>query len=720
MDNTNGKGQEQQRALDQYAVNLVSVAERGELDPVIGRDEEIRRVVRVLARRRKNNPVLIGEPGTGKTAIVEGLAQRIVKGDVPKSLLVPVYSLDVGALIAGASYRGQFEERLKSVLKELKEEAEGSILFIDEMHLLLGAGKAEGAMDAANMLKPALARGELRCVGATTLSEYRKYVEKDAAFERRFQQVFVGEPSVEDTVTILRGLKEKYELHHGVRVADAALVAAAKLSSRYITNRFLPDKAIDLVDEACASIRVQLDSQPDAIDEMDRKLLRLQVEEMALKKEKDKESTARLAVVREEIKRTKEELTKLRTRFEKEIGKVKKLKELNAKLDSLRQKLEEAERRMQLDVAADLKFYAIPNTEEQLRQLREAIDNEESDDEGMEKMVSDVVREEQIAEIVSRWTSIPVAKLTQGETEKLMQLGSVLEERVVGQPAAVKAVAEAVLRSRAGMSRDSQPLGSFLFLGPTGVGKTELAKALAAELFDDEKHIVRIDMSEYMEPHSVSRLIGAPPGYVGYDDRGGQLTEAVLRRPYNVVLLDEIEKAHRDVLNVLLQVLDDGRLTDTQGRTVDFTNTVIIMTSNIGGNFLLDNDSTLAKDFVMKEVKAQLRPEFLNRIDDIIIFNALGEQQLRNIVQIQMDSLASRLKEKDITIKLDDSAVEYILQESYTPEYGARPIRRYLQKHIGTDVSKLIVGGLQAGSHITVTVKDSELDYIVEGDKMCT
>eukprot|EP00188_Purpureofilum_apyrenoidigerum_P001840 Plantae.Rhodophyta-Purpureofilum_apyrenoidigerum.ctg2060.p1 GENE.Plantae.Rhodophyta-Purpureofilum_apyrenoidigerum.ctg2060~~Plantae.Rhodophyta-Purpureofilum_apyrenoidigerum.ctg2060.p1 ORF type:complete len:726 (+),score=178.09 Plantae.Rhodophyta-Purpureofilum_apyrenoidigerum.ctg2060:74-2251(+) len=711
MAQSNAQQQAPKKALELYTQNLVKLAEDGVLDPVIGRDDEIRRVVRVLARRRKNNPVLIGEPGTGKTAIVEGLAQRIVKGDVPKSLDVQLFSLDVGALIAGASYRGEFEERLKSVLKEIQDESHGAILFIDEMHLLLGAGKAEGAIDAANLLKPALARGELRCVGATTLAEYRKYVEKDAAFERRFQQVYVGEPSVEDSIAILRGLKDKYEIHHGVRVADAALVAAAKLSSRYITNRFLPDKAIDLVDEACASIRVQIDSQPDAIDELERKRLRLQIENAALKKEKDKESSGRREHVKHDIQRTEEELRVLKKRFDKEIGKVKELKELNAKLDSLRKKLEDAERRMQLDVAADLKYYAIPNTEEQIERLRTAIDEAQSDDEHTERLVTDVVREEQIAEIVSRWTGIPVSKLTQGETEKLMNLSAILGKRVVGQAAAVKSISDAILRSRAGLAREAQPLGSFLFLGPTGVGKTEMAKALASELFDDEKHIVRIDMTEYMEQHSVARLIGAPPGYVGYDE-GGQLTEAILRRPYNVVLLDEIEKAHRDVLNVLLQVLDDGRLTDSQGRTVDFTNTVIIMTSNVGAAYLT-NDETAAQEKAMLEVKRHFRPEFLNRIDDIIIFNSLSHSQLESVVHLQMISLTQRLAEKHISIELDKSAVEAVLNHAYSPEYGARPIRRYLEKEIGTELSKLLVTGeLKESSQVTVSADiRGELTY---------
>jgi len=682
-------------ALEKYGMDLTKAAEEGKLDPVIGRDDEIRRVIRVLSRRTKNNPVLIGEPGVGKTAIVEGLAQRIVRGDVPQNLKCKVVSLDMGALVAGAKYRGEFEERLKAVLKEVREANGSIILFIDEIHLVLGAGKVDGAMDAANLLKPMLARGELRCIGATTLDEYRKHVEKDAAFERRFQQVFVSEPSVTDTISILRGLKEKYETHHGVRIADNALVIAAQLAHRYITNRFLPDKAIDLVDEACANTRVQLDSQPEIIDQLERRQLQLEIEEAALSKEKDPASKQRLEQVKSELTSIKEQLKPLRMQYESEKNRVQEVHTLQQKLEQLKQKAISAERRGDVQLAADLRYYAIPDLERKLTKLSQE-QQEEQQKINEQKMVSEVVGPEQIAEVVSRWTGIPVKKLSQGEKERLLHLGDQLHKRVVGQDEAVDAVAEAVLRSRAGMGRENQPMGTFLFLGPTGVGKTELAKALAYELFDDEKHMVRIDMSEYMEQHSVARLIGAPPGYVGYDE-GGQLTEAVRRRPYSVILFDEVEKAHSQIWNILLQVLDDGRLTDSQGRTVNFTNTVIIMTSNLGSEFLLENPgptiTEATKKKVMNVVKKHFRPEFLNRLDDIVIFSPLSPENLSNIVRIQLTSLSKRLASRDIEITLDDSAAQFILNQAYDPVYGARPLKRFLEKHIVTQISRMLLSG---------------------------
>lgn len=702
-------------ALNKYAHDLVKDVESGKLDPVIGRDDEIRRVIRVLSRRTKNNPILIGEPGVGKTAIVEGLAQRIVKGDIPENLNCKIFSLDMGALIAGAKFRGEFEERLKAVLKEVKDADGKIILFIDEIHLVLGAGKAEGAMDAANLLKPMLARGELRCIGATTLDEYKKHVEKDAAFERRFQPVYVSEPSVEDTISILRGLKARYETHHGVRILDSAVVIAAQLAHRYITNRFLPDKAIDLIDEACANTRVQLDSQPELIDQLDRRKLQLEVEAKAMEKETDNASKQRLSKIKEEISSIDEQLKPLKMKYEQEREQVQELRQMQKKLEELQHKITVAERQHDLAKAADLRYYAVP-------ELQKAIEKLESEKAKQKetKMLSELVGPDQIAEVVSRWTGIPVTKLSQTERERILKLGEALRERVVGQDEAVEAVAQAVLRSRAGLAREHQPTGSFLFLGPTGVGKTELSKALARELFDDEKKcFVRIDMSEYMEQHSVARLIGAPPGYVGHEE-GGQLTEAVRRRPYSVVLFDEVEKAHPQVWNVLLQVLDDGRLTDGQGRTVDFSNVVIIMTSNLGSEFILQGtqkDGELTqdtKDKVMAVVKKHFRPEFLNRLDDIIVFNPLGKDNLYGIVRLQAKDLLRRLENQDIHMDISDSALNLIVKAGWDPIYGARPMKRYLEKNIVTEISRMVVSGkLHEHCTVHISAQDDKFNFAV-------
>jgi len=698
-------------ALTKYGTDLVKRARENELDPVIGRDGEIRNVIRILSRKTKNNPVLIGEPGVGKTAIAEGLAQRIVRGDVPEGLKdKTVFSLDMGALIAGAKYRGEFEERLKAVLEQIKK-AEGKIiLFIDELHTIVGAGKTEGSMDAGNLLKPMLARGELHCIGATTLDEYRKYIEKDAALERRFQPVMVDEPTVEDTVSILRGLKERYEVFHGVRIHDAALVSAAVLSNRYISDRFLPDKAIDLVDEACAMIRTEMDSMPSELDDIRRRIMQLEIEEMALKKEEDRLSLERLEKLREELSNLKDKFNEMKIRWESEKDSANKVKDIKAELERVHAEIENAQLHYEYEKAARLKYSELPALERELEQA-EALSEQRKQD----SMVHDTVTEEEISGIVSRWTGIPVVKLMESEREKLLNLDVELHKRVIGQDEAVQRVSEAILRSRAGIADPNRPIGSFLFLGPTGVGKTELAKALAQCLFDDEHNMVRIDMSEYMEKFSVSRLIGAPPGYVGYDE-GGQLTEAVRRRPYSVVLFDEIEKAHPDVFNILLQILDDGRITDSQGRTVDFRNVIIILTSNLGSSYLLEgiepdgSISESAQAAVLAELRRAFRPEFLNRLDETVMFHPLRKQELGQIIELMLSSLRARLSERSLSLEVSDEAKALIIERGYDPIYGARPLRRVLQGSVETLIAKRILAGDAApGDTLTVDVQMGEL-----------
>ncbi|MCF6321610.1 MAG: ATP-dependent chaperone ClpB [Rhizobiaceae bacterium] len=701
-------------ALKKYARDLTQDARDGRLDPVIGRDEEIRRTIQVLSRRTKNNPVLIGEPGVGKTALVEGLALRMINGDVPESLKSKsLLSLDMGALIAGAKYRGEFEERLKAVLHEVQSADGQIVLFIDEMHTLVGAGKADGAMDASNLLKPALARGELHCVGATTLDEYRKHVEKDAALARRFQPVFVGEPSVEDTISILRGIKEKYELHHGVRISDGALVAAANLSNRYITDRFLPDKAIDLMDEASSRLRMQVDSKPEELDELDRRIIQLKIEREALLKETDKGSAARLKALEVELAGLQEKADSLTARWEAEKQKLSGARDIKEALDNARIELEQAQRAGNLAKAGELSYGKIPDLEAQL----EIMENANGDSE-QPSMVEEAVRPEHIAHVVSRWTGIPVDKMLEGEKDKLLRMEKELAKRVVGQDEAVEAVSKAVRRARAGLQDPNRPIGSFMFLGPTGVGKTELTKTLASFLFDDDSALLRMDMSEYMEKHSVARLIGAPPGYVGYDE-GGALTEAVRRRPYQVVLFDEIEKAHPDVFNILLQVLDDGRLTDGQGRTVDFRNTMIIMTSNLGSEFLVqleDNeDSSVARESVMEIVKSSFRPEFLNRVDDIILFHRLKRDDMAQIVSIQLKRLETLLSDRRIELELNEDAIEWLAERGYDPAYGARPLKRVIQSELQDHLAEEILSGtIHDGMKVVVSAAENELVFVSE------
>ena len=695
------------QALEKYGIDLVAQAKKGKLDPVIGRDEEIRRTIRILSRKTKNNPVLIGEPGVGKTAIVEGLAQRIMRGDVPEGLKDrSVFALDMGALVAGAKYRGEFEERLKAVLQEVKQAEGRIILFIDELHVIVGAGKTDGAMDAGNLLKPMLARGELHCIGATTLDEYRKYIEKDAALERRFQPVIVDQPIVEDAISILRGLKERFELHHGVRIQDNALVSAVILSTRYISDRFLPDKAIDLVDEACAMIRTEMDSMPQELDELTRRILQLEIEEAALTKEKDDASKARLEVIRKELAEIKEQAKGLKLQWEKEktaVGRVRKLRE---DLEASRLEMEKAERAYDLNKVAELRHGKIPQLEAELKKLEKAGNST--------TLFKEEVSQQEIAEIVAKWSGVPVTRLVEGEKEKLLRLADVLHERVVGQNEAVDLVTDAILRGRSGIKDPKRPVGSFLFLGPTGVGKTELAKTLAETLFDTEAAMVRLDMSEYMEKHSVSRLVGAPPGYIGYDE-GGQLTEAVRRKPYAVILFDEIEKAHPDVFNVLLQILDDGRATDSQGRTVDFKNTIIIMTSNIGSRHLLDGvvESTIpenVRESVLSELRSTFRPEFLNRIDETVLFKPLTLEEITKIVDLLLIDLNRRLTDKRVTVSLDAKARDWVAEKGYDPVFGARPLRRFLQRTIETQLARALISGeVTDGSSVTYTVKKDQL-----------
>ena len=703
------------RALKKYGIDLVEQAKSGKLDPVIGRDSEIRRVIRILSRKTKNNPVLIGEPGVGKTAIVEGLAQRIVRGDVPEGLKdKTIFTLEMGSLLAGAKFRGEFEERLKAVLNEVSK-AEGRIvLFIDEMHTIVGAGKAEGAIDAGNMLKPMLARGELHCIGATTLNEYRQNIEKDAALERRFQTVLVDQPNVEDTISILRGLRERFEIHHGVNIRDEALVNAAVLSNRYISDRFLPDKAIDLVDEACAMIRTELDSMPSELDEISRRVLQLEIEETALKQEKDKSSQDRLESLRKDLGNARDKMETIKRKWENERKGIDNVRILREQIESTRAEMERAERAYDLNLVAELKHGKLPTLEAELEELENADKNEDA-------ILKEEVTAEEIADIVARWTGVPVTKLIEGEREKILRLQSILHERVIGQNEAVDSVAEAIMRARAGIKDPNRPIGSFLFLGPTGVGKTELAKTLAESLFDSEDNVVRIDMSEYMEKHSVARLIGAPPGYVGYEE-GGQLTEAVRRKPYSVILFDEIEKAHSDVFNVLLQLMDDGRLTDSQGRTVDFKNVVVIMTSNVGSRYLQDNliDNEISestRDSVMADLRDHFRPEFLNRIDDTVLFKPLSLEEITEIVDLLVSSLNKRLEDRKVSVVFTNSAKKWIGEKGYDPTYGARPLKRFLQKQVETQLARALVAGeVEEGSNVTFSIKDDELVMKVIND----
>ncbi|MCI9382940.1 MAG: ATP-dependent chaperone ClpB [Lachnospiraceae bacterium] len=694
--------------LNKYGSDLVERAREQKLDPVIGRDAEIRNIIRILSRKTKNNPVLIGEPGVGKTAAIEGLAQRIVRGDVPEGLKdKKLFALDMGALVAGAKYRGEFEERLKAVLDEVRKSDGQIILFIDELHLIVGAGKTDGAMDAGNMLKPMLARGELHCIGATTLDEYRQYIEKDAALERRFQPVMVDEPAVEDTISILRGLKERYEVFHGVKITDAALVSAAVLSNRYISDRFLPDKAIDLVDEACALIKTELDSMPAELDELSRKIMQLEIEEAALKKETDRLSQERLEHLQRELAELRDEFNGKKAQWDNEKTSVERLSKLREEIEDINKQIQTAQQNYDLNKAAELQYGKLPQLQKQLEQEEEAIHKKDL------SLVHESVTEDEIARIISRWTGIPVAKLTESERNKTLHLDEELHKRVIGQDEGVTLVSEAIIRSKAGIKDPSKPIGSFLFLGPTGVGKTELAKALAASLFDDEQNMVRIDMSEYMEKYSVSRLIGAPPGYVGYEE-GGQLTEAVRRKPYSVVLFDEIEKAHPDVFNVLLQVLDDGRITDSQGRTVDFKNTILIMTSNIGSAYLLEgideegNIREEAQKLVLNDLRAHFRPEFLNRLDETILFKPLSKSDIASIIHLLLDELNGRLKDRELTLALTERAKAFITEHGYDPVYGARPLKRYMQKHVETLAAKLILGGEAAAGDTIVIDTDGE------------
>ena len=703
-------------ALVKYGRNLVEEAKKHKLDPVIGRDEEIRRVVRILSRRTKNNPVLIGEPGVGKTAIIEGLAERIVRGDVPEGLKNKIiFSLDMGALIAGAKFRGEFEERLKAVLKEVENSDGRIVLFIDELHTIVGAGKTEGSMDAGNLIKPMLARGELHCIGATTFDEYRKYIEKDKALERRFQPVQVDEPTVEDSISILRGLKERFEIYHGIRIHDSAIVAAAKLSDRYITERYLPDKAIDLIDEACAMIRTEIDSMPTEMDMVKRKIFQLEIEKEALSKEKDTASQERLNALQKELSNLKDKDNEMTAKYEKEKSHITEVRNLKEQLDTARGQLEKAEREYDLNKVAEIKYGVIPNLEQKIKEKEETLKENNQN-----AMLKEEVTEQEISQIISKWTGIPVARLVEGEREKLLRLEDELEKRVIGQKEAVTAVSNAVIRARAGMKDPRRPIGSFIFLGPTGVGKTELAKTLARTLFDSEENIVRIDMSEYMEKYSVSRLIGAPPGYVGYEE-GGQLTEAVRRKPYSVILFDEIEKAHEDVFNVFLQILDDGRLTDNQGKTVDFKNCIIIMTSNIGSSYLLENQDSSSvdpaiRDRVMGEMKRRFKPEFLNRLDDIILFKPLSTGEIKYIIDIFLEDIRKRLRDRNISLNITEVAKELMAREGYDPVYGARPLKRYIENTLETSIAKKIIkGDIYEGCTIEVDARGDEI--IIDGTK---